>query len=76
MILYQMAKRMEQRKRLKLTIEQSNGDTDQQLVTQKEQVEAQLMTQANQWAGEGNDEFMLIAMIPEVGSTQQNTAGL
>jgi hypothetical protein len=69
MILYQMAKRMEQRKQLKLTIEQSEGDNEQ-LVTQKEQVEEQLMTQANRWAEEGHDEFMLNAMVPELGDTQ------
>lgn len=76
MILYQMAKRMEQRKQLKHTIEQSQGDVAERLVTQKEQVEAQLMTQANYWAEEGNDDFMLHAMVPEVGDMQQNTAGL
>ncbi|MCU6797615.1 MULTISPECIES: hypothetical protein [Paenibacillus] len=76
MILYQMAKRMEQRKKLQHTIEQSEGIMAQQLVTQKEQVEAQLMTQANYWAEEGNDDFMLSAMVPEVGGIQTNTAGL
>ncbi|NHN32925.1 hypothetical protein [Paenibacillus agricola] len=76
MILYQMAKRMEQRKQLKHTIEQSQGDVAEQLVTQKEQVEAQLMTQANCWVEDGNDAFMLHTMVPEVGDMQQNTAGL
>jgi hypothetical protein len=76
MILYQMAKRMEQRKQLKRTIGQSHGDVAEKLVIQKEQVEAQLMTQASYWTEEGNDEFMLNTMVPEVADLQQNTAGL
>jgi hypothetical protein len=76
MILYQMAKRMEQRKKLKHTIKQSHGAVAEQLVTEKELVEAQLMTQTSYWTEEGNDAFMLHAMVPEVGDVQQNTASL
>jgi hypothetical protein len=75
MILYQMAKRMEQRKQLSNTIKQSSGNNEQ-LVTQKEQVEEQLMTQATRWTEEGNDEFMLNTMVPELADTQLNTAEL
>jgi hypothetical protein len=74
-ILYQMAKRLEQRKRLKLTIEQSDG-FNEQLVTQKEQVEHQLMTQANRWLEEGNDEFMLHQIIPEAGDAAFHSADI
>ncbi|MDF2959935.1 MAG: hypothetical protein K0S39_1670 [Paenibacillus sp.] len=71
MILYQMAKRLEQRQQLKRTIEQAGDDTAH-LVTQKEMVEEQLLTQTNRWNGEGNDEFMLGAMTPEVVVPQEN----
>ncbi|TDF96316.1 hypothetical protein [Paenibacillus piri] len=75
MILYQMAKRMEQRKRLKQTIEQSEGDK-QHLVTQKELVEEQLLTQKMRWTEEGSDEFTLSAMTPEAVVPQENTTWL
>jgi hypothetical protein len=64
MILYQMAKRLEQRQQLKRTIEQTGGGTEQ-LITQKELVEEQLLTQTSRWAEKGSDEFMLGAMTPE-----------
>ncbi|MED4602079.1 DUF2789 family protein [Paenibacillus validus] len=63
MILYQMAKRLEERNRLQHTIEQSGGDVDA-LVTQKELVEEQLMSQANIWTETGQDAFMLDAVTP------------
>jgi hypothetical protein len=69
MILYQMAKRMEQRRRLQQTIEQSSGGLEH-LLTQKEQVEEQLITQANRWKEDGFDEFMLGTLTPEVDGTQ------
>ncbi|PZE20785.1 hypothetical protein [Paenibacillus xerothermodurans] len=69
MILYQMAKRMERRKELQRSIEQSGGGLEH-LRTQKELVEEQLITQANRWSEEGYDEFMLAALTPEVEGTQ------
>ncbi|NOU93054.1 hypothetical protein GC093_07375 [Paenibacillus sp. LMG 31456] len=75
MILYQMAKRMEQRKQLKHSIEQTGGNTED-LVTQKELVEEQLLLQTNQWAEEGNDEFTLGAMTPEAVVPQENLTWL
>jgi hypothetical protein len=71
LILYQMAKRMEQRRQLQQTIEQSGGGLEH-LVTEKEQVEEQLITQANRWKEDGNDEFMLGALTPEVDGTQHS----
>jgi len=69
MILYQMAKRMEQRQQLNRTIRQSQGDTEQ-LIFQKEQVEEQLMSQAHLWKEAGNDEFQLAAWVPEAIVTE------
>jgi hypothetical protein len=48
MILYQLAKWMEERDLLQRTIRQGEGDT-RLLLQQKEQVEAQLLAQANIW---------------------------
>lgn len=66
MILYQLAKRLEQRKQLTQTILTSEGESNmEQLVSQKEQVEEQLLTQANRWSTEGNDEFLLAGLAPD-----------
>ncbi|MCZ8523952.1 MULTISPECIES: hypothetical protein [Paenibacillus] len=65
MILYQMAKRLAERKRLKQTIERSEGTVAEELQTQKDQVDEQLMTQASVWTEEGQDEFMLTELPPE-----------
>ncbi|MDF2669234.1 MAG: hypothetical protein K0R67_1540 [Paenibacillus sp.] len=48
MILYQIAKWMEERKRLKRIIDESEGG-NQLLEYRKEQVEQQMMQQANRW---------------------------
>ncbi|MFH5181254.1 hypothetical protein ACHHV8_00600 [Paenibacillus sp. TAB 01] len=66
MILYQLAKRLEQRKQLTQTI-LTSGDEQavDQLVSQREQVEEQLFTQANRWSAEGNDEFVLAGLVPD-----------
>lgn len=48
MILYQMAKMMEQRERLSESIAQSAGDAND-LMTQKEQIEEMMLLRANQW---------------------------
>jgi hypothetical protein len=69
MILYQLAKRLEQRNQLKSTIGQSEGNVED-LMTQKEQVEEQLYSQASLWTEEGQDAFLLSAMTPEVDGTQ------
>lgn len=66
MILYQLAKRMEQRKQLRRSIEHSEGDV-RSLVTQKEQVEGQLMAQAAAWTEDGQDEFVLASLPQESG---------
>ncbi|MCR8632558.1 hypothetical protein [Paenibacillus radicis (ex Xue et al. 2023)] len=76
MILYQMAKRMEQREQLKHSIEQTGGGNTEHLVSQKEMVEEQLLTQTNRWAEEGSDEFMLGAMTPEAVVPQENLSWL
>ncbi|MBE1445605.1 hypothetical protein [Paenibacillus sp. OAS669] len=73
MILYQMAKRMEQRQQLKRNLLLSEGDREE-LLSQKDQVEAQLISQANVWNGEGSDEFLLQAMTPESGWTESNNS--
>ncbi|WP_028551423.1 hypothetical protein [Paenibacillus sp. UNC451MF] len=73
MILYQMAKRMEQRQQLKRNILLSEGNREQ-LLSQKDQVEEQLMSQANRWSEDGNDEFLLQAMTPEAGWTEHNNS--
>ncbi|AFH59741.1 hypothetical protein ACVNS2_03480 [Paenibacillus caseinilyticus] len=65
MILYQMAKRLAERSRLKSTIERSEGSVADELRTQKDQVEEQLMSQASIWTEEGQDEFMLTELPPE-----------
>ncbi|ULL18981.1 hypothetical protein DVH26_33840 [Paenibacillus sp. H1-7] len=75
MILYQMAKRMEQRQHLHRTIKQSEGNTEQ-LIVQKEQVEEQLMSQAHLWKESGNDEFQLNAWVPEALWTESNQPSL
>lgn len=64
MILYQLAKRLEQRKRLQQTIDVTDGDV-RALITQKEQVEEQLHTQAAVWSEEGQDEFLLASLTPD-----------
>lgn len=64
MILYQMAKRLEQRKQLQQTIQEHTGDV-KSLLYQKEQVDEQLMSQANVWTEAGQDEFTLAALQPE-----------
>lgn len=69
-----MAKRLEQRKQLQTSILLTGGDTD--LLTQKELVDKQLLTQTNRWTAEGNDEFMLGAMTPEVVVPQDNNTWL
>lgn len=71
MILYQLAKRLAERNRLQDNIERSEGNIEA-LVTQKEQVEEQLLTQANMWKEEGQDEFMLAALAPEPDSLPVN----
>lgn len=70
MILYQLAKRMEQRKQLRRSIEHSEGDV-RTLVTQKEQVEGQLMAQAAAWTEDGQDEFVL-ASLPQESAPASN----
>lgn len=69
-ILYQLAKRMEQRKQLRRSIEHSEGDV-RTLVTQKEQVEGQLMAQAAAWTEDGQDEFVL-ASLPQESAPASN----
>lgn len=74
MILYQLAKRLEQRKQLTQTILTTESESHvERLVSQKEQVEEQLFTQANRWSTEGNDEFVLAGLVPEAEwtSTEQ-----
>jgi len=75
MILYQMAKRMEQRRQLKLSIEQTGGDKEH-LMTQKERVEEQLLTQTSRWTEKGDDEFTLGAMTPEAVVPHENSTWL
>jgi bacillopeptidase F (M6 metalloprotease family) len=69
MILYQMAKRLEQRNQLKETIGRTEGNVEE-LLTKKEQVEEQLQLQANVWTEEGQDAFTLSALTPEIDGTQ------
>ncbi|MEK8131003.1 hypothetical protein WMW72_24155 [Paenibacillus filicis] len=64
MILYQLAKRLDERNRLQRTIDASSGDVGA-LTTQKEQVEEQLQTQASAWSADGQDEFLLEAVAPD-----------
>ncbi|WP_282939536.1 hypothetical protein [Paenibacillus sp. RC67] len=73
MILYQMAKRMEQRQQLKRNILLSDGNREQ-LLSQKDLVEEQLMSQANKWSEDGSDEFLLQTMTPEAGWTEHNNS--
>lgn len=69
MILYQMAKRLEERNRLQLKIDQTNGDVNA-LLTQKEQVEEQLLSQASIWTHDKQDAFMLDAVTPDTDGMQ------
>ncbi|TVY09747.1 hypothetical protein [Paenibacillus cremeus] len=71
MILYQLAKRLEQRNRLQNTINRTEGDIAE-LLTQKEQMDEQLLTQANVWSEAGQDEFLLTAITPESEFAQSN----
>ncbi|MFK7694509.1 hypothetical protein [Paenibacillus sp. HJGM_3] len=48
MILYQLAMWMEERMRLKLVLDEAEGDR-QQLLARKEQVEQIMLTQASRW---------------------------
>ncbi|SDE21630.1 hypothetical protein SAMN02799630_03052 [Paenibacillus sp. UNCCL117] len=70
MILYQMAKRLDERNRLQRTIHASTGDVNA-LTTQKEQVEEQLLTQASAWSEDRQDEFLLEAVAPDMTGMQQ-----
>jgi hypothetical protein len=65
MILYQLAKRLDERNRLQRTINANDGDVGA-LTTKKEQVEEQLLTQASAWSAEGQDEFLLEAVTPDM----------
>jgi len=69
MILYQLAKRLEQRNRLQTTINRSEGDVSA-LLTEKEQMESQLKTQAIAWQEDGQDEFVLSALSPDTEAMQ------
>lgn len=71
MILYQMAKRLEQRKKLHQSINQTGGEAQHALVTQKEQVEEQLQTQATIWTEDKQDEFLLAGVTADNEWTQQ-----
>lgn len=73
MILYQMAKRLEERNRLQHTINNRTQGDITELMTQKEQVQAQLMTQASVWSEDGEDEFRLTALIPDTEWMQSNS---
>lgn len=72
MILYQLAKRLEQRNRLQHTIDRSEGDVSA-LLTEREQMDAQLKTQANAWKEEGQDEFFLAALTPDTEVLQSQS---
>ncbi|WP_461479618.1 hypothetical protein [Paenibacillus sp. PvR148] len=67
-----MAKRLEERNRLQHTINNRTEGDVTELMTQKEQVQAQLTTQANIWSEDGQDEFMLAALNPDAEWMQQN----
>lgn len=54
MILYQLAKWMEEHSRLRRTIRQAEGDVSF-LLHKKEQVEVQLLSQANKWLESSTD---------------------
>jgi hypothetical protein len=58
MILYQLAKWFEERKRLAATIRETDGDTSF-LLHKKELVDQQIITHANKWLGPNNDELLL-----------------
>ncbi|CAG7647909.1 hypothetical protein PAESOLCIP111_05489 [Paenibacillus solanacearum] len=72
MILYQLAKRLEQRNRLQNTINRSEGDVSA-LLTEKEQMESQLKTQAITWQEDGQDEFVLSALSPDTEAMQSQS---
>ncbi|CAG7646806.1 hypothetical protein ACFQI7_24190 [Paenibacillus allorhizosphaerae] len=72
MILYQLAKRLEQRNRLQHTINRSEGDVSA-LMTEKEQMDTQLKTQASTWKEEGQDEFVLAALSPDTEAMQSQS---
>lgn len=73
MILYQMAKRLEERNRLQQTINHRVQGDVAELMSQKEQVEAQLMSQASIWSEDGQDEFRLTALNPDTEWMQSNS---
>ncbi|WP_254777599.1 hypothetical protein [Paenibacillus naphthalenovorans] len=73
MILYQMAKRLEERNRLQQTINNRTEGDVADLTTLKEQVEAQLISQASVWSEEGEDEFRLTVLSPETEWMQSNS---
>lgn len=72
MILYQLAKRLEERNRLQHSINNRAEGDIADLLTQKRQVQDQLMTQASIWSEEGQDEFMLAALNPDMEWMQEN----
>lgn len=73
MILYQMAKRLEERNRLQQSINNRTEGDVADLTTLKEQVEAQLISQASVWSEEGEDEFRLTVLSPETEWMQSNS---
>ncbi|WP_159885859.1 hypothetical protein [Paenibacillus puerhi] len=69
MILYQMAKRLDERNRLQRTINANSGDIGA-LTTQMEEVEEQLQTQASVWNEGKQDEFLLDTVAPDTTGLQ------
>jgi hypothetical protein len=67
MILYQLAKMMEQRERLSESIARSTGDTSD-LMSQKEQIEEMMLLQASRW---NHTETEIIPVMSE--DAQENT---
>jgi hypothetical protein len=58
MILYQLAKWFEERKRLAVTIRETDGDTSF-LLHKKELVDQQIIAHANKWLDPNYDESLL-----------------
>ncbi|MCS7462995.1 hypothetical protein N0M98_22980 [Paenibacillus doosanensis] len=72
MILYELAKRLEQRQQLQRTIRQSAGDREQ-LISQKAQVEEQLTSLANMWSDTRHDEWVPGALIADADQMEQQS---
>lgn len=76
MILYQLVKWMEERKRLKLIIAESGGD-NQLLQVRKEQVEQHMLLQASRWLEpeqEKSEPFLDPFMVESLSASEEFAA--